>query len=117
MGNTIWILNENTDEDEWDHPLILAYEKKLDDLANELGIKKISDFYDHSILAEEYGGDVEPHFVTAKDVKEIIQALVTAISSGKLNRNTELIEELEDCLGKIIESENQGLEVRIAIVP
>lgn len=117
MGNTIWVLNQNTDEDEWDHSLVIAKEKELDGLATELNIKKISDFYDHSILAEEYGGDVKPNFVIAEDLEEILKTLIKAISNGKLNRNAELIEELEDCLSKVVDAKNQDLKVRLAIIP
>ena len=117
MGNTVWVLDENSDEDEWDHSLILVHEKPLDNLANELGITKLSDLYDHSILAEEYGGEVEPNFVDAQALATTIEALLGAIQDGKLNSDAELIEELQDCLKKTLAASSQGLKVRLAIVP
>ena len=117
MGNTVWVLDEHSDEDEWDHSLILDNEQALANLATELSITKLSDLYDHSILAEEYGGDIEPNYVDAQKLAAIFEALISAIKGGKLNSDAELLEELDDCLKKTVEAKRQGLRVRLAIVP
>ena len=117
MGNTIWVLSENRDEDEWDHSLIISNETKLNALADELSIKRLSDFYDHSILAEEYGAEVEPNYVIAQDLAAVLDSLMSAIRSGMLNGDVDLLEELDDCLQKTLDAKNQGLKVRLAIVP
>ncbi len=117
MGNTVWLLNENSDEDEWDHSLIIANENSLNGLADELGIKRLSDYYDHSILAEEFGGEAEPNYVIAEELTSILDPLINAIRGGKLNGDNEIIEELEDCLKKALAAKDQGLKVRLAIVP
>ena len=120
MGNTIWILSEEIEEDEWDHSLMLTHEESLDHLSDQLGISKLSDFYDHSILAEEYGEEIEPNFVDAEDVEYVITSLLTAISEGgadDLDADTDLIEELNDCLEKVQLAKNYGFQVRLAIVP
>ena len=117
MGNTVWLLSENTDEDEWDHSLILKYEKILNKLADELGISRLSDLYDHSILAEEYGQEVAPNYISAENLVGILEPLINAIQGGKLDGNAEVIEELEDCLNKTLAAKNLGHKVRLAIVP
>lgn len=120
MGNTIWLLSEDREEDDWDHSLILVNEKQLDKLADELNVKRLSDVYDHSILAEEYGGRVKPKFVIAEELENVLDSMIRAIRKGsasKLNKDNEIIEELEDCLKKVSSAKSKGLKVRLAIVP
>ena len=120
MGNTVWILTQDTKDDNWDHSLILANEKALDKLAEQVGVRKLSAFYDHSILAEEYGEEIEPNYVSPKELTNVISNLITVIKEGnadQLNGDNELIGELEDCLKKVLMAADQGLEVRVAIVP
>ena len=120
MGNTVWILSEDSDEDDWDHSLLLVHEKSLDKLADQLSVKKLSGFYDHSILAEEYGGTIEPNYIIPDDLESVLKPLVTAIrngDAGKLNGDAEIIEELEDCLEKVIVAKSRDSKVRLAIVP
>ena len=120
MGNTVWILTQEDQDDDWDHSLILAKEKALDKLADQIGVQKLSAFYDHSILAEEYGGEAEPNYVSTKELTDVLSTLITVIQEGNadnLNGDIELIEELEDCLKKVLKATDQGLEVRVAIVP
>ncbi len=114
MGNTLWVLNEKRDEDEWDHSLVLSHEKYLESLADELGINRISEFYDHSILSEEYGVEAEPNYVIPQDVEVVLGSLIEAI---KPDGNAELIAELEDCLNKTLEADSENIKVRLAIIP
>ena len=120
MGNTIWVLSEDSDEDDWDHSLLLANEKSLDKLAEQISVKKLSEFDDHSILAEEYGGDIEPNYINPDDLEPVLGSLITAVRDGvadKLSGNKEIIEELEDCLEKVLNAKRHGKKVRMAIVP
>ena len=117
MGNTVWLLNENTEGDEWDHSLILANENELNSLADELGVKRLSDVYDYSILTEEYGGEAEQNYLDAQELINILEPITKAIKAGRLNADAEIIEELEDCLKKTSIAKDQGLKVRLAIVP
>ena len=120
MGNTIWVLSEDSDEDDWDHSFLLVNEKLLNKLADQLNVKKLSDFYDHSILAEEYGEDIEPNYIIPDDLESVLNPLITAIrdgDAGKLNGNVEIIQELVDCLEKVLNAKSCGSKVRLAIVP
>lgn len=120
MGNTVWILSESNDSDDWDHSLILKLEKSLNKLASEIGVAKISDFYDNSILAEEFGEEVEPLFSDPAEIEPVLNALIVAIKQGqspKLQREAELMEELEDCVSKVTLAKSNGERVRVAIVP
>ena len=120
MGNTVWVLSQDIDEDDWDHSLILVHEKSLDMLADQLSVKRLSDFYDYSILAEDFDEEVEPNYVSADELESVLNSLITAIRdgiAGKLNEDTEIIEELEDCSGKVSNAKRNGSKVRFAIVP
>ena len=120
MGSTVWVLSEDRDEDEWDHSLILVHEKSLDMLADQLCVKRLSDFYDYSILAEDFDGQVEPNYISADELELVLYSLIKAIhdgNAGKLNENTEIIEELEDCAEKVSNAKHNGSKIRFAIVP
>ncbi len=120
MGHTIWVLPEGAEEDDWDHSLVLIQEKSLDKLSSSLGVKKLSEFFDFSILAEEYGGDTDPLYVEPAEVEATLVALADAIKSGtggNLERRDELLEELEDMRSKVRKAGNNGVRVRVSIVP
>lgn len=55
MGNTIWVLQEGHEETDFDHSVMMDEEKKLDRLSKELGVKKLSDFFDYSEMEAEFG--------------------------------------------------------------
>lgn len=120
MGNTVWILSEHSKEDAWDHSLILFNEISLNTLAKHIGVRPLSELYDQSILAAEFGHDIEPNYFPADEVEKIVSALITAIREGKsetLHGNVPLVEELEDCLKKVSKARNEGVKVRLALVP
>ena len=120
MGNTVWILSESRDSDNWDHSLLLKFEKSLNKLAREIGVARISDFYDKSILAEEFGEELESLFCDPSELEKVLYAIIAAIKQGhspKLQGETELLEDLEDCISKVTMAKNSREKVRVAIVP
>jgi|GEM_PF-3293580 len=120
MGDTIWVLKEGQDEDGWDHTLILSEEEEFKRLSKELGLKKLDDLLDYSILNEEFGGpDTDPDYLNPSEVKSTLEAFISAIKSGKskIEAVDDILEELEDCLKKVIEAENEQCKVRLSVVP
>ncbi len=120
MGNTVWILSESEDSDDWDHTFILKFEKSLNKLSKEIDVGKISDYYDNSILSEEFGVEVEPNLTDPNELEKVLSSLISAINEGKsekLKNEISVIEELKDCLSKTIAAKNRGEKVRVAIVP
>jgi hypothetical protein len=61
MGDTIWIDVEGRAEDDQpsDRSMLLRFEKQLDELSEQLGVAKLTDFYDHSALAHDFSGLIE----------------------------------------------------------
>lgn len=121
MGNTLWILKEGEEECDYDYSLILREDQSLDHLANALGVKKLTELFDYSVLAEEFDAPVEYNYIDPQEGIDTFSALVTAINDKhegiKLNRRKEIIEELEDCLSKCKGAKTQGLKVRLSIIP
>ena len=120
MGNTVWILQEGEESDDWDHSLILKFEKSLNKLSKELGIPKLSEFYDSSILSEEMGFETEPKYCEPSDLETVFSKLINAIKNGdsaKLSGEDSLLNELKDCHSKIIKALESGHKVRLAVVP
>ena len=120
MGNTIWVLKEGQDEDDWDHSFILREEKALDRLTRKLKVKKLSDYYDYSVLNEEFDGpDTEPNYVKPVDVKKSLEALINSIKEGSsgIKSTSEILEELEDCLKKVNEAEKENCDICLSLIP
>ena len=53
MGDTIWVLIEGQESDDWDHSVLLREQKGLDRLAEILSVAKLSELFDFSAYAEE----------------------------------------------------------------
>ena len=120
MGNTLWIRSDVRTSDEMDHTLILKHEKILNKLCGEIGVSKLSDYFDQSILTEEYGENIEPNYSKPVELETVLTALICAIQDRKsstLADETQIINELEDCLAKVLLAKENGEMVRSSIVP
>ena len=120
MGDTIWVLKEGQEEDDWDHTLILRNEKSLKLLSEEIGVKSLSEYFDYSILNEVFDApDTNPKYSKPSEIRLTLEALISKIKSSesKTEENDELLEELEDCLKKVNEAEMEKCNVRLSIVP
>jgi hypothetical protein len=114
MGNTLWVLEENQSSDNWDHSTIIDKSKYLDKISIGLGFSKLSTYFDESILAKEFGIDMEPKYFNADILKEILSALLEEL---KNTVHTELINELKDILVKCTLAQEKNIRIRLAIVP
>lgn len=120
MGDTVWVLKEGQDEDDWDHSLLLREEKALKKLAQKLGVAPLEELLDYSILSEEFDDDeAEPNYLNPADIKPTLSALITALKAdgAGLKNPAEVLEELEDCLKKVQAAEDEQCKVRLSIVP
>lgn len=120
MGNTVWVLQDGKEDDDWDHSLLLVHEKRLDKLAKEIGVKEFSEFLDYSVIAAEFGAGTVVNYVEPAEVKDTFSQLIAAIVAGKskkLNNNSDLIEELEDCSNKADVAQQAGKKIRLSVVP
>ena len=124
MGQTLWVLPEGTENDDFDHSLILSVDERLDQLAVGLVLAPLTALLDYSVLAEEFGGPVEGNYLEALVASHHLDTLATAIRDGgqtpmslDFDRHQELLAELEDCIAKCREAQKQGLRVRLAVIP
>lgn len=120
MGNTVWILQEGQEDDDLDHSLVIVHEKRLDKLAKEIGVKEFSEFLDYSVIAAEFGEDAEVNYIEPVEVKDTFFQIIAAIVAGKskkLSNNSNLLEELEDCLNKVEVAQQAGKKVRLSVIP
>ena len=83
MGKTVWILQNQQEDDDQDHSLVLVHEKQLAKLAKETGVKEFSEFLDYFVIAEEFSGDAEVNYVEPAEVKDTLSQLIAAIGDGK----------------------------------
>lgn len=112
MSQTLWILTEGQESDNWDHSMVLNEIKYLDRLCERSCLIKLSSCLDESIVAKEFGMEVEPKYMDANTLHKIIKALKEQMDKGS---NTVLVEELQDIQKKCLLS--KGNKVRLAIVP
>lgn len=123
MSHTLWVLKEGQESDGWDHSVILAHENRLDRLARHLGVTRLSEFYDWSVLEADYQSPDEPTFVEPGPVRESLTAIIAALKSGeadglfKPETRDHLVEELEDCLDKVNEAAAEDCRLRLSIIP
>ncbi len=121
MGQTLWVLPEGKEDDDWDHSLVLVEEPGLNALSKALGEPELGSFFDFSILAEEFGGEAEPTTVDAMAAEKTLAVMIDAIKTGhaafRPTQPAELVEELEDIAAKVRLAREAGLLVRLAVVP
>lgn len=122
MSNTIWVLTEGQESDDWDHSVMLKIEKILNKLCKSIGLKPFSELLDYSILEEEYSDEsFEQNYQAATTVLAVLVPLRDEIFNGKggikENIRTEVLEELDDCISKVQIAKSKGTEVRLSIVP
>jgi hypothetical protein len=121
MGDTIWVLKEGQESDDWDHSVLLQEEKGLDRLAKALFVKELSELLDYSAYAEEFGGPDEPNYLSPQEARATLSAVLEAIKTGhheyRPKNRDELLDELEDCVKKVGEAEAENCRVRLAIIP
>jgi hypothetical protein len=118
MGNTVWVMAEGQQEDEWDHSLVLSQEKHLAALAEALKVNKLSEFFDYSELAEN--PDDKPQYLNADDAIATLTALIAGINDHhpayKGKHKHDMVDELEDCLKKITKASKKDRKVRMAVI-
>jgi hypothetical protein len=120
MGTTIWVLEAGQEEDNWDHSFIIENEKYLNKLADTFNVTRLTEFYDYSILNEEYSeSNCEPNYIDIDHVKVTLETLLNEVrySEVKLFSKQEIIDEIEDCLMKVNAAKVNNKKIRFALVP
>lgn len=134
MSDTIWL--ETTDGGEKvggerDNSQLLKLNEELDALASRLGAVALTSFYDNSALVEGYDEELgenapEPEAVWfdagvgRQSFEKILgavrqdRAVLGKAHSGKAN---DLIEELEYCLGLLVDAEKRSGQFHLLVVP
>lgn len=132
MSDTIWVLRKSTNEgvDDFDHSLFCHHAEQLDALAVELGVRKLSEFFDYADLQFNTSEEALPESWIAEhqnwhspaDALPSLQALTARLKSGEAHGIDEeirsgLIEELVDCARKVqtAEDENDGFHFCIVM--
>lgn len=131
MGSTIWVLARSRRDqgDDCDHTHFLESAEKLDALAEEIGERKLSDFFDWSDF--EFNNSDEPlpeswiseheEWHAPRDALPSLRAIIARLKhdgaecSGGQDHE-ELIHELEDCLGKIENAQAQKDTFQFCVV-
>jgi hypothetical protein len=134
MTDTIWVRRKSrvgTDDsgDDFDHSLFCKASEQLDKLAESLGVRKLSDFFDTTDLQfnmsdddlpESWISENEKWFAPADAIPALTQ-IVERLRAGEVKgikekKRPELLEELEDCLAKVSEAGRENDQFHFCIV-
>lgn len=133
MGNTIWLLSDSTLEqgDSWDHSAMYEALTQLDELCTRLGVPTISSFVgipdkDGSltwkmIRKRTQWFDAARAIPTFEALRSEISTRPETITAPKKNfGGTDfrqlLLEELEDCLSKVVRFADAGDPFHVSFV-
>lgn len=134
MSDTIWVrrksrVGTNDSGDDFDHSFFCRSADELDALAESLGLRKLSEFFDmtdveynmsEDELPETWIAENEKWFVP-RDALPTLTKLVEQLKAGavkgiKENVRPELLEELEDCLQKVTAADRENDQFHFCIV-
>jgi hypothetical protein len=140
MGNTIWVKVRRGTEiacNEDDHSIMCSLDRQLDRIAAQLGVTRLSDFFDASEMAMDFAdfdddGDGEPpipdpQWYDAADGLRTVAALLGHVRANpelfafsdddsRSHWRSMLIEELDDCQSILSQAANDGSTFHFAIV-
>ena len=134
MSDTIWVRRKSrvgTDDsgDDYDHTLFCKCSDQLDALAESLGVRKLSDFFDTTDLQYNMSDEDLPETWIAENEKwfapsealPTLQKIVERVKSGEVKGvkekiRAELLEELLDCLAKVVAAESESDQFHFCIV-
>jgi len=134
MSDTIWVRRKSqagTDDsgDDYDHSLFCEASEELGELAKSLGVRMLSDFIDTTDMQYNMSEDELPEswivenekWFAPADALPSLKKIIDRLKSGKADGieedlRAELIEELEDCLTKISEAEQEGDQFHFCLV-
>jgi hypothetical protein len=108
MGTTLWVLGKQStaDGDDYDHSAMFDAADDLDRMCEELGVARLSSFFDWSDfnanMGEDGADDVPPAWHDAGQAVAVLQALRKCVAerTGRPDQE-QLEEELDDCLAKL----------------
>jgi len=130
MGMTIWVLRKSRAEDvDEDRTLFHDSADALDGVAEELGVRKLSEFFDFTDLQFNMSEEELPESWIAEhqkwhapsDVLSRFRAILRRIEEQGLNgldaeERDALLEELGDCLAKVEAAEAEGDRFHFCVV-
>lgn len=134
MSDTIWVRRKSRagiddSGDDFDHSLFARLSEELDQVAQQLGVRKLSDFIDttdmqynlsEDELPESWIAENEKWFAPA-DALPALSRIVDRLKAGEVKgikekMRPQLLEELEDCLAKVSEAERDGDSFHFCLV-
>ena len=107
MGTTLWVLGRKTAKkgDDYDHSAMFDAADDLDALCDELGVAKLSSFFDWTDFNANMGDedeDAKPDWHDAGKALPVLRALRERLAADAGGGNdAQLLEELDDCIGKV----------------
>lgn len=134
MSDTIWVRRKSqagTDSsgDDFDHSAFCKNSEELDKLAEVVGVRKLSDFFDTTDLQYNMSEEDLPEtwieenekWFFPSDALPALEKIVEHLKAGEVKgikekSRPELLEELKDCLAKVSEAERENDQFHFCIV-
>ena len=134
MSDTIWVrrksrVGADDSGDDFDHSFFCKCSDELDKLAESLGVRKLSDFFDttdlqfnmsEEDLPESWIAENEKWF-SPSDALPALTKIVERLKAGEVKgvkekSRADLLEELEDCLAKVAAAERESDQFHFCVV-
>ncbi len=131
MGTTLWVLRKSrrADGDDYDHSAIYKAASALDALADEIGVRRLSDFFDWTDFKFNSSNDALPESWIAENekwhapddaissVRAVLDHLKQQDYGGIAPQDrVELVDELGDCLRKLGLAKAEGDAFQFCVV-
>lgn len=134
MSDTIWVRRKSQAEtdhsgDDFDHSLFCKSSEELDKLAQAIGVRRLSVFFDTTDLQFNMSDEDLPEswiaenekWFSPSDALPSLMKIVEHLKAGEVKgikekSRPELLEELEDCLAKVSEAERENDQFHFCIV-
>ena len=134
MGDTIWVRRKSRAGredalDDVDHSLFSRHAEALDALAERLGVRRLTEFFDYTDvqytmaeedLPENWVAENEQWFAPAEALPPLAK-IIAKLKSGPVrgvpeDARSELVEELEHCLGTVAAAGSEGDRFHFCVV-
>jgi hypothetical protein len=119
MGTTLWVLGRKSvdDGDDYDHSAMFDGADELDALCAKLGVAKLSSFFDwadfNANMGDE-GDDAKAQWHDPKQALPVLRALRERVAAD--GGDAQLLEELDDCVGKVAALADRGEQFHLCVV-
>ena len=126
MSMVLWIIEEGLEGDSSTPDLWALYHfsKELDTICDAAGVSKLTTFHDLSVMAAEFGRELEPKLSDASALLASLTKVRDAVVNGGrqfildgADRSSDLVRDLDETIRVATECKAKSKRVRLSVIP